>query len=855
MDVIDAVPRPRRERPKDSFQSELKAKLRQRKSVGLAADVTDSDDDGFNTNYDYQSNKARPGSAKRRADHSPDLGYGLGTTTMRSKDLKKLIATNNYEDEDDDDEEVMAATSGKIFGGSWQPSGVKSPSPRQESKFLRKNTKDQSSTLDSLFGRKTPTYDSLSKEEIIFGRKTPIEGKKSPSSGSSMPGMDKQWQPPSFRSASPGITNEQNKGSPRVTPTDSLLESISETPREKMTPRLQRGQKPDTSPRQTSFDAKPKPQARNKDLSRTSPANLDVERLLNKTPTLGMENNSKRSTPTYDLERNTKRTTPTKDLDQSSKKTPGTESILKRTTPTIEFEHNKKRTTPTFEDESMKRTTPTLDLFGRTRAASKEELDSYITRDKDVKKDVQKQPSGRSPSPEMKPSGLRSKTSEKSTNKVSFEGKKSPSFLKTVSTEKKFPEKVEKPQSQNPSLFDLVTGTGTVAETKPQAKSRKSKAAEEDSMLDDIFGSGKKTVVPADGRKSPGTLGRKTPEVLRKSLNDVSNTVNQPIYQQQKPDDTSSLCEELPPDPNRKSAAELSKAEGEKHKTERARQESFIDTVAGAQTMEYIAPAKKIRPVTASAKVKHRPTPRYGTLPGQTATLTQRQFNSTGDIRDAVYEEWYKEHVKAARQRKKVEERKAKEEEEKKMKEKERIRLEAEASYKSWAKTKKEISLTEREKREQEEALKKQKEEQEKEQKILESQKSFESWRKKKESVLKKEQKKKEALLMQTQEEKEREKREKEKDRKTAFNGWERKKKQDLLKQINQKKSLNKSAQQLKAEEQEALRKKEEEAIEQYNNWLEEKEKQAKKEKQRKMMEDEFKPAWFPASRTIPFGR
>lgn len=33
----------------------------------------------------------------------------------------------------------------------------------------------------------------------------------------------------------------------------------------------------------------------------------------------------------------------------------------------------------------------------------------------------------------------------------------------------------------------------------------------------------------------------------------------------------------------------------EKHKTERAKQESYIDTVAGAQTMEYIAPAKKIR--------------------------------------------------------------------------------------------------------------------------------------------------------------------------------------------------------------------------------------------------------------------
>ena len=47
MDEVDAVPRPRRQRPKDSFQNELQSKLRQRKTLGLSADLSDTDEDGL----------------------------------------------------------------------------------------------------------------------------------------------------------------------------------------------------------------------------------------------------------------------------------------------------------------------------------------------------------------------------------------------------------------------------------------------------------------------------------------------------------------------------------------------------------------------------------------------------------------------------------------------------------------------------------------------------------------------------------------------------------------------------------------------------------------------------------------
>lgn len=47
MDEYGSYTRPKQRKPKDSFQNELQAKLHQRKSLGLSADVTDSEDDAM----------------------------------------------------------------------------------------------------------------------------------------------------------------------------------------------------------------------------------------------------------------------------------------------------------------------------------------------------------------------------------------------------------------------------------------------------------------------------------------------------------------------------------------------------------------------------------------------------------------------------------------------------------------------------------------------------------------------------------------------------------------------------------------------------------------------------------------
>ena len=148
-----------------------------------------------NSRADYNTMRAgRPGSAKKRPDPSSSLKGGLGTTTMGSRDLTQMLGYGRGRF-DDEDEEVMAANYGRLGGSrNWQSSGLKTPSPTQESRLSNRtptigSPKDQTGNLDSIFGRKTPTKESiskspqsgLSKEDIIFGRKTPSsDGKRSP---------------------------------------------------------------------------------------------------------------------------------------------------------------------------------------------------------------------------------------------------------------------------------------------------------------------------------------------------------------------------------------------------------------------------------------------------------------------------------------------------------------------------------------------------------------------------------------------------------------------------------------------------------------------------------------------------
>ncbi|RUS90965.1 hypothetical protein EGW08_001269 [Elysia chlorotica] len=855
MDEVDAVPRTRRQRPKDSFQNELQSKLRQRKTMGLSAELSDTDEDGLGPEITgYSSMRAgRPGSAKKRPDPSSSLKGGLGTTTIGSRDLTQMLGygRGRY---DDEDEEVVAANYGRLGGSrNWQSSGLKTPSPTQDGRLSNRtptigSPKDQTGKLDSIFGRKTPTRDTtskspqsgLSKEDIIFGRKTPSsDGKRSPAD-KRLPGVDgsgDKWQPPNFRSVSPSSSIEHSRGSRGVTPIDSMLGTISETPREKVTPRMQRNQglSNEASP---SFGQKPKPQARNtKGERKTSPigdrkTHFSEER---KTPPIAGE----RRTPT---------------MADSRKKPPSLKGDL---------------------DSQMKRTTPPIDLFGKSRTTAAQELGSYIGSPNDYElkeKKLEKQlgysrsktatngkdvanSKGRvdktSPSGRFMQNGSRSPMGRKTPEKFSPERKKQENESTT-----------EKPGA---SLLDFLMDDGSANRPKPKERGRSGGGKGQEGLNDDMFASDKRPTLRSKSpveRRLTGQQRTKSQEFDK----GISNIQAQPEEMfktdigQQRPEDTSSICEDIPADPNRKIARENQQAaKSGKQTTERAKADFTIDAIAEAQTMSYIEPAKKMRPFTASAKVQHRPKPRYGTLPGSTKPLQERQFNSTGDIRDAIYEEWYQERLKSARRKKKEEDKKKQKEEDEKKRVEQEKRLEAEASYRAWMDKKKKTLLVEKEKKDEEEMKKKEKEKQDAEEKKIESIKSFRHWKEKKDAMIKRELHKKNEKKEMEEEEKRMEELRKQKDRETAFKGWKAKKERILHQKISEKKNEQKTLKQKEEEEKEDLQRKEEEAMERYYKWLEQKEKQNKIEKkrakQRRMMgEDEFRPAFRPASRTIPFG-
>ncbi|GFN84105.1 microtubule-associated protein 9-like [Plakobranchus ocellatus] len=864
MDEVDAVPRPRKQRPRDSFQNELKSTLKQRKTMGLSADLSDTDEDGLGPEIsDYSSMRGgRPGSAIKRPEHSSTLKGGLGTTTMGARDLTQLLghSKGRY---DDDDEEVMAANYGRSSGGRhWQSSGLKTPSPTQDLRLSNRtptfgSPKDQTGKLDSIFGRKTPTKESptsskspqtgLTKEEIIFGRKTPgSDGKRSPND-KRLPGVDgEKWQPPNFRSVSPSSSIEHSRGSRGVTPIDSMLGTISETPREKVTPRIQRSQGPskEVSPRQTSYGQMPKPQARG------SKGDVRVPLLAGdrKTPPIAGE----RKTPPIAGER----------------KTPPLAG--ERKTPPITDPRKKTSLLKGEPEGQMKRTTPTLDLFGKSRAAAAQELDSYINKEdqyasKQYKSEKQLGYS-RGKAAVNEKGSISSPAGRLSNNRTqSPVGRKTPTSKEKALLEKKSPEEERRLDKPGASLLDFLMDDGSANRPKPKERGRLREGRGQDSLAGEMFAPNRKPSLRSKsptGRVSPGFQRRKSQEFDK----GTSNIIGQPeemfksAPEPQRPEDTSSLCEDIPADPNKKIARDEQQARKSGMQiTERAKADSAIDTIAEAQTMTFIEPAKKMRPFTANAKVQHRPKPRYGTLPGTAQPLQERQFNSTGDIRDAIYEEWYHERLKSAKKKKKVEDQKKQKEEEEKKKMEVEKRLEAEASYKAWMSKKKETLLIEKEKKEEEEIRKKEKERQEAEEKKLESIKSFQHWKQKKDAMIKRELHRKTEAKEMEEEEKRREEMQKQKERETAFRGWKIKKDRVYQQKSSEKRLVQKTLRQKEEEEKEELRRKEDEAMERYYKWLEQKERQTKQEKkkakQRKLMgEDEFRPAFRPASRTIPFG-
>ncbi|WAR22131.1 MAP9-like protein [Mya arenaria] len=210
MDTIDApvysatTKRQRQQLPKTSLQQELQAKMRERKKLGLSADITSEESEGLDSDEEnswkmeyrarQQGRPERPTSAKRRA--KPDLGDTLrpGEANRFLKSSKKdtkstlretppLKESPRFSKESNRDVDRMFGT----LGGS--PKGRTTPSP-----------------LDSKFGMDTvdaPVYSSKHRkspaEEGLFSRNSPVSpgpgglpktipsGKHSPAPGKQSP--------------------------------------------------------------------------------------------------------------------------------------------------------------------------------------------------------------------------------------------------------------------------------------------------------------------------------------------------------------------------------------------------------------------------------------------------------------------------------------------------------------------------------------------------------------------------------------------------------------------------------------------------------------------------------------------
>ncbi|CAG5123155.1 unnamed protein product [Candidula unifasciata] len=812
-DDIDEAARSWRSKPKDSFQNELQAKLRQRKYQGMSVDVSDSDDND-RSNPEIDGTK-RPTDYRRRRRQTSDLSHGLGTQTMRTKDLSHMLNDNLSED-DDVDEEIIAANLGRSASReSVHSGGLKTPSPKQESKYLRKPARKEHSENVSASGRKTPVKDtsphsSVSKEDGLFGRRTPVSKEDRSITFHENEHEDKQWQPPKYRTVSPK-DREPSRGSRGVSPIDSSLDRIGESAEEKLAKQILRGQREGTDVLSGQND-KPKPQVRGRAGNRRTSPHAEQQR---KSP--------------------------------SSQEATG----------------------------SAKRTTPTLDIFGQSRSAAAQELEEYMESNNDKETKGRKTPTSRSHTPEMKP-GTRSilKTPDKSGVKFDLEEKKSKVSRKSprdspeIKTpwDKKSSEKGKPSTAEEPSLLDFLMEDDITAKPKPQARGRRSKGMGHTDFLDDIFGNTQKRISNEErtspgtvGRKSPAPTGRKTPEYIRKSpvISDKQENIFKTIAKIEQTEDTSSICEEIPPDPYRKLANQENRSNNQT--TERAQADDAIETVAITQTLKHIAIARKIRSRTVSAKVQHRPKPRYGDqLNKSTNSLQEHHFNSTGDIREAIYEEWYKIHLNLAREKKKEEEKKAKEEEEKKKKEVEDKRLEAELSYKAWMEQKKKKLQEVYKEKEKKEKLEKERLEQEKKEQIDKSRKVFETWKGKKDAVIKTELQKKIEEAKKIEREKKQELLKKQKERESVHKIWLNKKETQHVIHIKQEKKHEKNKRSFEEESKDELKKKEKSAENIYLEWLEKKENQAKLDKvkaRRKLEDEEEKPAWSPASRIIPFGR
>lgn len=455
------------------------------------------------------------------------------------------------------------------------------------------------------------------------------------------------------------------------------------------------------------------------------------------------------------------------------------------------------------------------------------------------------------------PGGRKTPTQTGRKTPTNLDGRKTPTNLdgrktptdKTSSRRRGEKETKHEPVKKEASILDFLS-EDTTKKKKEEPKRKllsqdpQESQEREDSIRDDILGDKINRAKQRQNNQDSSSGDTKTD--LRKQR-DEDKII---------PDD-SSLCEEFDKDPLGRSFAEpVKEAKPGKGPTESKKSDDIINKVAREQNKPDTGTIKSEKSLKKGEK-EHRPKPRY-TIPGtptSQGTLSEMSFNDTMSIRQAVYEEWRREKLKSARKEKKEQELKEQEAKKKEEDEKKNKLLDSENSFMTWKKSKEKTFVNKIKEEKRKEREKKEEEEKEKEKKIRDAEKTFKMWKEEKDIEIKEKLKKKKEEEREKEREKEEAKRKKEEENQTALRGWNNKKEQ-VLKEKEKEERKKKMA---ILKEQENLKKEQEKEAEKlYHDWLNRKEEQKKKEKSRRYGSTEsieFRPAWSPASKTIPFGR
>ncbi|XP_069487422.1 microtubule-associated protein 9 isoform X2 [Ambystoma mexicanum] len=223
-------------------------------------------------------------------------------------------------------------------------------------------------------------------------------------------------------------------------------------------------------------------------------------------------------------------------------------------------------------------------------------------------------------------------------------------------------------------------------------------------------------------------------------------------------------------------------------------------------------------------------------------------------LRAAVYQDWLEKKKVFLQELQKI-----KKTEEEKEREKRRIeggakKEEASASFQAW-KAEKTKELKKNMLKVKEEEEKKRKELEHMAEKKEESKKAFERWREDKEEHLKEKIRKEKQAEMAKKRKEQQSVVEKKKENTMAFSKWAERK-EDFIKSKKKEKTQEKEKQEKERAEKEWQEKK---AMEEYERWLEKKERNDKIVKKQKklqvILEDEPIPPWSPPGRTVPMGK